>query len=97
MLISLPATKTRPKRTLLGLVDSGTSSSLIDYDQASKNIAEKKREKTTWSTQTGTFNTFAKATIQQLQLPQFTTRRNFNHTFHLFEKKKGDRYDVIIG
>ena len=42
------------------------------------------------------YATFAKTTISDLQLPQFTTRRNFEGEIHLFEKKKGEKYDTIL-
>jgi len=35
--------------------------------------------------------------LKKLQLPQFATRRDFEGSFHLFEKDKSDRYGVIIG
>jgi len=42
-------------------------------------------------------NLFAKTKLEQLQLPLFTTRRDFEGKFHLFGKKTTDRYDAIIG
>ena len=97
MLLAIPAVGKRPKRTLLALVNTGTSAFLIDHDQVYKQVTDKERNKTTWSTQGGDFKTFAKGKLEKLQLPQFTTRCDFSHKFHLFEKKKSDRYDTIIG
>ena len=51
ILITLPATKTAPKWTLLALFDSGTSSSLINYDKANKHKTNKVKIKTSWTTQ----------------------------------------------
>ena len=50
-----------------------------------------------WDTQGGVFETFATTTLEKMQLPQFTMKRNFSHTWHLFNKRKNDRYDAIIG
>ena len=33
----------------------------------------------------------------RLQSPTFTARRKFNAELHLFEKKKGEKYDAILG
>lgn len=60
-------------------------------------LQKKDKKKTLWSTQCGDFKIFAKGNLEKLQLPQFTTRRDFEYKFHLFEKKETDRYDAIIG
>ena len=69
----------------------------MNYDVANRNVNEKKRHKEVWYTQGGTFTTFAKTTITNLKFPQFTTRRNFEAEFHLFERKKKSNYDAILG
>jgi len=88
ILLTIPAVNDHPKRTILCLLDSGSSSSLLNYDVANRNVNEKKRHKEVWDTQGGSFTTFAKTTLSNLQFPQFTTRRNFEAELHLFEKKK---------
>ena len=49
--ITLPATDTAPKRTFLALFDSGTSSSLINYDKVCKHATNKVKSNTSWITQ----------------------------------------------
>ena len=53
MLLIIPATKSKPKQTLLALIDSGTSACLISHNTLYKHITQKTREKTTWLTQGG--------------------------------------------
>ena len=66
MRLTIPATSTKPKQTLLALVDSGTSSSLCNYDRVHKRIQNKERRRTKWSTQGGELSIFFKATIDNL-------------------------------
>ena len=97
ILLTIPAVQDYPKRTIICLLDSGSSSSLLNYDVANRNVKNKTRHKEVWDTKGGTFTTFAKTTILDLQLPQFTTRRNFRTEMHLFERKKDEKYDAIKG
>lgn len=60
-------------------------------------IKNKARKHTAWDTMDDKFRTRAEGDLEKLQLPQFTTRRDFSHKWHLFKKRKRDRYDVIIG
>ena len=69
---------------------------MIDHDQASKHVTNKDKKITTWSTQGGDFKIFTKSSLDELQLPQLNTIRDFSHKLHLFEKKT-DKYDAIIG
>ena len=87
ILITIPAIGRRPKKTLLALVDIGTSASLIDHDQTSKHVTNKDKKRTAWSTQGGDFKTFAKGNLEKLQLPQFATRRIFHINFTSSRKK----------
>ena len=86
ILLTIQAVQYYPKRTILCLLDSGFSSSFLNKS--------KKRYKEVWDTQGGAFVTFIKTIISDLQLPQFTTRRNFEAEMHLFERKKGEKYDA---
>ena len=97
ILLTIPAVQDHPKRTIICLLDSGSSSSLLNYDVANRNVKSKTRHKEVLDTQGGTLTTFAKTTISNLQLPQFTTRRNFHTEMHLFERKKGENYDGTLG
>ena len=86
ILLTIQAVQYYPKRTILCLLDSGFSSSFLNKS--------KKRYKEVWDTQGGSFVTFIKTIISDLQLPQFTTHRNFEAEMHLFERKKGEKYDA---
>jgi len=44
----------------------------------------------------GEVKEFVKRYLTKLQLPQFMTRRDIEGSFHLFEKNKINRYNVII-
>ena len=44
----------------------------------------------------GDFTTKTKADVKKLVLPQFSTRRNFNTTVHLFQNEKS-QYDIVLG
>ena len=81
MLLTTSETKSKPKQTLLALIDSGTSASLIFRSAVYKHAKEQTRENTTWSTQGGSLKTFAKTHLTRLQFPQFTTRRGVEGIF----------------
>ena len=48
MLNAVPATDKHTKRTLLALVDTGTSASLIDSESVEDALVKKERKITTW-------------------------------------------------
>ncbi len=58
---------------------------------------EKQKKPTKWDTATGVLLTKGKATIEALSLPQFTRKRQVSSTFHLFDKRNDDKYDIILG
>ena len=64
-------------KTYLGLIDSGTSSCLVDNHIASiyglDENATPSKEK--WLTQCGVFKTTAKATLENMKLPQFKPKK----------------------
>ena len=97
ILLTIPATDKRKKKTLLCLVDTGTSSSLIDSEAVDDVITDRQKKRVEWATQAGEFATHAEGKIEKLQLPEFRTRRDFQHTFQLFKKRKRDRYSGILG
>ena len=47
-----------PKKAILCLLDSGSISSLLNYDVANQNVKSKERHKEVWNTQGGTFAIF---------------------------------------
>ena len=72
ILLTILAVHDHQKKTIFCLLDSYSSSSLLNYD-----VKSKERHKEVWDAQGGTFTTFPKTTISDLKLLQFTTRRNF--------------------
>jgi hypothetical protein len=99
ILIALPNAKNSKKyTTYLGLIDSGSSGSLLSsslIENTNFNV-EKQKKPTKWDTATGVLLTKGRATIEALSLPQFTRKRQVSSTFHLFEKRKDDKYDIIL-
>ena len=91
ILLTIPAVEDNLKKTILYLLDSGSSSSLLNDDVTIRNVTSKERCKEVWDIQKGTFTTSAKTILSNLQLSQFTTRRNFNTEMHLLEKKKDEK------
>ena len=86
-------------KTYLGLLDSGTSSCLMDKQIASIHglDANAKPSKETWLTQCGVFKTTARLTLDNMKLPQFTTKRTVTAEMNLFKRAKEDPYDFILG
>jgi hypothetical protein len=100
ILIALPKSKNSKKyTTYLGLIDSGSSGSLLS-SSIIKNTdfnVEQLQKPTKWDTATGVLLTTGKVAIEALNLPQFTRKRQVSSTFHLFEKRNEDKYDIILG
>jgi hypothetical protein len=99
-LIAIPNKKGSKKyTTYLGLVDSGSSRSLMNkeiVEYADFNIKFQKKP-TKWDTATGVFQTDGSVTIEQYCLPQFTKKRHITTSFHMFQKRAKDKYDFILG
>jgi len=101
ILIAIPDTATSRKyTTYLGLIDSGSSGSSGSLN--SKNIVKSfpvqtARKKTKWETATRILETKGTTTIEKCRLPQFTKNRAVSSTFHLFDKRPTNKYDVILG
>jgi len=85
--------------TYLGLIDSGSSGSLLSSSiiKNTKFNVERQKKPTKWDTATGVLLTKGKAVIEALSLPQFTKKCQVSSTFHLFEKRENDKYDIILG
>ena len=79
---------------LRALLDSGTSSTILEAKHAKK-LRKKKDSSTTWSTAAGTFNTSLKAKVH-MQLPQLSDSLVIDTDVHL-ANKISPRYDMIIG
>ena len=89
-------------QTYRTLLDTGSSASIISHEVAKQLQKEelgkiKKTLATKWSTQTGRFVTIAKITAKALTLPQFTTKRTFQATFHVLNKDDKPHFDAIMG
>ena len=50
-----------------------------------------------WLTQCGVFKTTSRLVLEQMKLPQFTTKRTVTAEMNLFERAKEDPYDFILG
>lgn len=81
-------------QTYLGLVDTGTSESL--QNKKFSQWEDKAKRDTRWETQAGCFSTTHLTRIPDLCLPQFTTHRDIEATFHMFHPMASCRYDVIL-
>jgi hypothetical protein len=81
------------------LVDTGTSSSLINKDIVENSSFEKtlSKKSTLWVTQAGTFETEGQVKVENFFLPQFTNKRKITSDFHMFEMSSKDTYDLILG
>ena len=86
------------KLVFTALVDSGCSKSLLNEkivrDAGTVKIRNKQQK---WVTKAGEFRTHGKSELTGLVLPQFTSSRKIEHSFHLFTKTRNDRYDMILG
>jgi hypothetical protein len=87
-----------PKKytTYLGLVHSGSSGSLINNELVAKENMQTQMRHSKWDTATGVLLTQGKVEVKQCRLPQFTTKRNITATFHMFDKRSNDKYDLIL-
>ncbi len=100
IIITVPKDKGHKQyKTYLGLVDTGTSSSLINKEivELSSFDMTISQQETKWITQAGTFKTDGKVKLENYFLPQFTNKRKITSEFHMFEKSRKDAYDLIIG
>ncbi len=100
ILITIPRSKgAKQYRTYLGLIDTGTSSSLINKDIInSSNFTMKiTGDNVKWVTQAGTFETDSVVEVENYVLPQFTNKRKITTDFHVFQKSQQDTYDLILG
>jgi len=100
ILIAVPNKKGSKKyTTYLGLVDSGSSGSLVNkeiIDNSNFDVQLQKKP-VKWDTATGIFQTNGSVRIEQYCLPQFTRKRQITTSFHMFQKRSKDKYDFILG
>ena len=77
-------------KTYLVLLDSETTSYLMDKNITSihgldENVTPIKEK---WLTQCGVFKTKVKVTLEQMKLPQFTTKRTVTAEMNMFKKRR---------
>ena len=60
ILLTIPEVQSHPKKTILCLLNSGSSLSLLNYDVLNQNVKSKERYKEVWDNQGGTFAPFPK-------------------------------------
>ena len=99
MIVSIPSgVKSEKFLNFLALVDTGSSRSLANRKVISARYKKQKNTDCTgWSTQAGEFRTNTEGLIDRVKLPQFTEKRSFGASFHLFEPSDHNKYDFIIG
>jgi len=100
ILVAIPGKLGRKHfKTYLGLIDSGTSSCLVDKHLVSIHglDANATPTKEKWLTQCGVFKTTARVTLDKMKLPQLTTKITVTAEINLFERAKEDPYDFILG
>ena len=66
------------KETYLGLLDAGSTGSLISEELVKLFKLETKNSKSTWNTNTGEFKTRKTAVTKNLRISQFTNKRTVN-------------------
>jgi hypothetical protein len=82
---------------LRALADSGASSSIILEDYTSKNLIQRDKNQTTWSTMGGQFTT-DKTGLVTFSLPEFNLKKLISWKFHIDNRSKlSSTYDMIIG
>jgi len=98
--VAIPEKKgSRKYNTYLGLIDFGSSGSLINkelIEYADFDIKLNKKP-IKWDTATGTLQTDGSVKVESYYLPQFTRKRQINTSFHMFTKRPKDKYDFILG
>ncbi len=89
ILVALPnANNPKKYTTYLGLVDSGSSRSLIDKKLVAKENKQVQLQPIKWETATGKLLTQGKVEIQHCRLPQFTTNVTLPLPFTCLKKAK---------
>ena len=84
-------------QALVGLLDSGTSGSLLKEEIAKDLELEiQEVEKKAWTTEVGKFSTNKRAFADKIKLPQFTSRRELQFVFNVHDNQKS-KYEVILG
>ena len=70
------------RKNVVALLDSGTSQSLLNRTLADENVTIKSKRPVRWETKAGEFSTMQQVVLKGCKLPQFTSHRKFEGTFH---------------
>ena len=80
----------------LGLLDTGSTHSLIGKDLVTRYTLVTKKDNGIWSTNNGNFTTNKLAVVQDITLPQFTTKRRIISAELSINPNPGQRYKAIF-
>ena len=81
----------------LGLLDTGSTHSLLLEDIVSKHGLEIKRDNGKWTTNTGDFQTRKLAIATKIGLPQFSRKRTIASADLSLNLNNGQKYKAIFG
>ena len=85
------------KSTYLGLLDTGSTSSLISEELVEKFELETKSNKITWDTNNGEFKTVKTTVKNNLRFPQFTNKIKVTGAKFYMNKNVEQKYKILLG
>ena len=80
-----------------GLLDTGSTGSLLSKDVAEKHEMTLQNTYETWNTNNGEFETNKKAVIDTIILPEFSTKREIKNTTVFINPNRNQKYKAIFG
>ena len=84
------------KNTYLGLLDTGSTASLMSEELVKRYKLETKNSKSTWETNNGEFKTGKTTVANNLRFPQFTNKRKVNGSKFYVNKNTQQKYKIIF-
>ena len=85
------------RNTYLGLLDTGSTASLISEELVKKYKLTTINNKSTWDTNNGAFKTGKTTVANNLRFPQFTNKRKVNESKFYVNKNVQQNYKIIFG
>ena len=85
------------KSTYLGLLDTGSTASLMSEELVTNFKLVTKNSKHTWDTNNGEFKTGKTAVTSNLRFPQFTNKRKIDGSKFYVKKIVKQKYKIIFG
>ena len=85
------------RNTYLGLLDTGSTASLISEELVKKYKLTTINNKSTWDTNNGAFKTGKTTVANNLRFPQFTNKRKVNGSKFYVNKNVQQKYKIIFG